>query len=238
MLCRPAPRCVAVWLCGCVAVWLCGCVAVWLCGCVCVWHSEHSPIELLPLSRLRSQFATNALGTVSVVRHFTPLLRSSAATDRSSPRLVLLSSITGQFAIPGLGAYCATKYAIEALADSLRAELHHWNIKVALVQPGQTATHFNATVERTGEHLKQLPVEGVASDGDGVRAHYSRAYNRFFHQLLPADDVTSAVDAIELALTDSRPLARYRSGWTSLPTGPFLLMPTEIGDLMLGWWYR
>ena len=206
--------------------------------------SEHSPVELLPLSVLRAQFATNALGSMSVVRHFTPLLRSSTAVDRCSARLVLLSSITGQFAVPGLGAYCATKYAIEALADSLRAELQHWNIHVAVVQPGQTATHFNSTVEQTGERIKQQQTQPSAGSGSGaatldpVRAQYGRAYNRFFHLLLPADDVCSAVDAIELALTDSRPLARYRSGWTSLPTAPFLLLPTEVGDLLMGWWYR
>ena len=193
-------------------------------------------MELLPLSRLRAQFATNAFGNVSVVRHFLPLLRSlSSSQPQCSARVVLLSSITGQFSVPGLGAYCASKYAIEAIADSLRAELHHWNIAVALVQPGQTDTHFNATVQQTGQHLQQPQHD---SDKEPVRAHYGRAYNRFFHLLLPADSVSSAVDAIELALTDSRPLARYRSGWTSLPTAPFLLLPTEIGDLVMGWWYR
>ena len=197
-------------------------------------------MELLPLSRLRAQFAVNVLGSASVVRHFLPLLRSSAvAAAHCAPRVVLLSSITGQFAVPGLGAYCASKYAIEAVADSLRAELQHWNIAVTLVQPGQTATHFNAQVERTGEHIKPQPMgQQAAHDGSSVRAHYSGAYNRFFHLLLPADSVTSAVDAIELALTDSRPLARYRSGWTSLPTGPFLLLPTDAADCIMGWWYR
>ena len=212
-------------------------------------RSEHSPIELLPLQLLRAQFATNVFGTASVVRHFTPLLRestsapfSAAASSLRSPRVVLLSSVTGHFTVPGLGAYSASKYALQALGDSLRQELHGSAIAVSLVEPGQTDTHFNATVQHTGQHIaRQQPtsaVSGVASVADSVRSQYARAYNRFFHQLLPADAVSTGVDAIELALTDSAPLARYRSGWTSLPTEPFLLLPTEVGDILMGWWYR
>ena len=222
--------------------------------------SEHCPIELLPLSRLRAQFDTNVLGTVAVVRHFTPIIRASSSDSSSGSlrRVVLLSSITGQFTVPGLGAYSASKYALEALADSLRAELQHWRIHVAVVQPGQTDTRFNDTVQHTGSELitqqqqqhpqpeqpgqtkqsKQQQQQQQSVGSVEVQAFYASAFNKFFHLLLPADSVSTAVDAIELALTDSRPLARYRSGWTSLPTSPFLLMPTEIGDLMMGWWYR
>ena len=169
----------------------------------------------------------------------TSLLSVRASPD-SLRRIVLLSSITGQFTVPGLGAYSASKYCLEALADSLRAELRHWSIHVAIVQPGQTATRFNHTVERTGAAIRgeQQQQQQQSAEGSEVRAHYGAAYNRFFHLLLPADSVSSAVDAIEAALTDGRPLTRYRSGWTSLPTSPFLLMPTELGDLMMGWWYR
>ena len=191
-------------------------------------YAEHSPLELLPLPALRLQLETNVIGSVRLVQALLPLLRSAASPAQSS-RVVLVSSIIGRFAVPGLGAYAASKHALEAVGDALRVELQRWNVSVVLVEPGQIHTRFNDKVRETGA--------GWAA-GDRRNALYAAAYDRFFHLLLPSDRVASSSDAVELALRQRRPSARITCGWTSLPTLPYRMLPTELADPIMGYAYR
>ncbi|HEX6973641.1 MAG TPA: SDR family NAD(P)-dependent oxidoreductase, partial [Vicinamibacterales bacterium] len=65
---------------------------------------------------------------------FLPLLR------RAAGRIVLMGSISGRMSTPFIAPYCASKFALEAIADSLRVELAPWKIHVALIEPGSIAT--------------------------------------------------------------------------------------------------
>jgi NAD(P)-dependent dehydrogenase (short-subunit alcohol dehydrogenase family) len=75
------------------------------------------PLELLPLDELRRQLEINLVGQVAVTQAFLPALR------RGRGRLVFVGSIAGRSALPFLGAYAASKHALEAVTDSLRIEL-------------------------------------------------------------------------------------------------------------------
>ena len=92
------------------------------------------PLEALPIDALRRQLEVNVIGQVAVTQAFLPLLRKARG------RVVNISSINGGLAVPYMGAYCASKFALEAITDALRLELRQWNIEVSAVAPAMIAT--------------------------------------------------------------------------------------------------
>jgi NAD(P)-dependent dehydrogenase (short-subunit alcohol dehydrogenase family) len=97
------------------------------------------PVETLPTEAIERQFATNVLGLLDVTRAFLPAMR-----ERGAGRVINVSSLIGRFALPGLGAYAATKFALEALSDALRMELADFGVSVVLVAPTWVATDLAA----------------------------------------------------------------------------------------------
>jgi NAD(P)-dependent dehydrogenase (short-subunit alcohol dehydrogenase family) len=92
------------------------------------------PLEFIPMDLVRRQFEVNVLGQVGVIQAFLPLLR------RTKGRIINISSTSGLNAVPLLGPYAASKFALEALSDSLRVELRPWGIKVIVIEPGRITT--------------------------------------------------------------------------------------------------
>src|SRR5262245_27461228 len=80
------------------------------------------PLEFLPIAELRRQLEVNVVGQLAVTQAMLPLLR------RATGRIVNIGSIAGRSALPMTGAYSASKYALEALTDSLRVELLRWRL--------------------------------------------------------------------------------------------------------------
>ena len=80
---------------------------------------------------LRNQFATNFLGTLNIIQLSLPHFRANNAG-----RYLIFSSTSGALGVPGLGPYCATKYAVEGLIESMLYEIDVFNIKATLVEPG------------------------------------------------------------------------------------------------------
>jgi NAD(P)-dependent dehydrogenase (short-subunit alcohol dehydrogenase family) len=92
------------------------------------------PLEYLPVDELRTQLEVNLVGQVAVLQAFLPALRLSRG------RIVNISSIGGRVALPLAGPYAASKFALEAVSDSLRRELAPWGVRVAVVEPGGVRT--------------------------------------------------------------------------------------------------
>ncbi|KAH8149889.1 uncharacterized protein LAJ45_06041 [Morchella importuna] len=82
---------------------------------------------------IRAQFTTNTLGTLNILQSTLPYLRTRPG---GGGHYLLFSSTAGTLGIPGLGPYCATKWAIEGLAESLLYEVEPLGIKVTIVIPG------------------------------------------------------------------------------------------------------
>ena len=80
---------------------------------------------------LRNQFETNFMGTLHVIQTSLPYFRK-----RSAGRYLMFSSTSGALGVPGLGPYCATKYAVEGLIEAMLYEVDSFNIKATLVEPG------------------------------------------------------------------------------------------------------
>ncbi len=92
------------------------------------------PLECTPISVLRRQLEVNVVGAMAITQALLPHLR------RATGRIVNIGSISGRVALPFVGPYAASKFALRALSDSLRAELKPWGIEVIMVEPGQIAT--------------------------------------------------------------------------------------------------
>jgi NAD(P)-dependent dehydrogenase (short-subunit alcohol dehydrogenase family) len=162
-----------------------------------------APLEFLPLEELRRQLEVNVIGQVSVTRAFLPHLRLAHG------RIVNVGSVAGRSALPFLGAYAASKHALEAVTDALRVELRPFGIEVAIVQPGTIAT----PIWRKGaEGFQRIAAELPESVTDlyGTRlAAFREAAAAAGRRGESPDEVAKV---IEHALTARRPKTRYVVG--------------------------
>src|SRR5690348_13211595 len=93
------------------------------------------PVEGYPLDRFRQMFETNTLGALRVIQAVLPAWR-----ERGSGVVVNVSSVNGRVASPLRAAYSASKFALEALTESLHLEVRHFGIRSVLIEPGAIAT--------------------------------------------------------------------------------------------------
>jgi NAD(P)-dependent dehydrogenase (short-subunit alcohol dehydrogenase family) len=97
------------------------------------------PVESIDVASLRAAFDTNVLGPHRLVRAVLPHMRA-----RGSGVIVQVSSISGYVTSPLFGAYCATKYALEAYSEALAYEVGRFGVRVAIVEPGAFDTGLHA----------------------------------------------------------------------------------------------
>ena len=161
------------------------------------------PLEFLPLGDLRSQMEVNVIGQVAVTQAFLPLLR------KGTGRIVNIGSIGGRMATPFLGAYNASKFAMEALTDSLRMELKPWGISVSIIEPGSIDTRLWEKGQNAGDVLLgKMPPHGRELYDPAVDA-VRQAAEKSAQGAIPPSAVAKAVVH---ALTAERPKTRYVVG--------------------------
>jgi NAD(P)-dependent dehydrogenase (short-subunit alcohol dehydrogenase family) len=171
------------------------------------------PLEDLPLDELRRQLEVNVVGQLAVVQAVLPALRAARG------RLVIVGSIAGRSALPFLGAYAMSKFALEAMADSLRVELAPDGIAVALVEPGTIATRI---------WTRPQPLADVVSERYRPRLERFRAVAAArASNAAPADRVARAV---EHALTARRPRTRYLVGRDARIRAAVERLPDRLRD--------
>jgi NAD(P)-dependent dehydrogenase (short-subunit alcohol dehydrogenase family) len=98
-------------------------------------ETVRAPLESVPLAEVERLFQLNALGALRVAQGVLPSMR-----ERGSGRLVFVSSIQGRMVLPLIGPYGASKWALEALAETLAIEAGHFGVKVSIVQPGPVSS--------------------------------------------------------------------------------------------------
>ncbi|HEY1337022.1 MAG TPA: SDR family NAD(P)-dependent oxidoreductase [Bryobacteraceae bacterium] len=98
------------------------------------------PLLHLPIAEFRQQIEINVVAQLSVTQAFAPLLGADRARQGPPGRIVNISSVNGKIASPFIGAYAASKHALEAISDSLRRELMLYGIDVIVIGPGPIAT--------------------------------------------------------------------------------------------------
>jgi NAD(P)-dependent dehydrogenase (short-subunit alcohol dehydrogenase family) len=99
-----------------------------------------APLLLQPIAEFRMQIEVNLIGQLIVTQAFLPLLGADRTRTGPPGRIVNVSSSSGKSGSPFLGAYSASKFALEGLSESLRRELMLYGIDVIIVSPGPIAT--------------------------------------------------------------------------------------------------
>lgn len=178
-------------------------------------YYQFGPLEETSADELRAQFETNVIGVHRVTRAALPAMRAARRG-----RIVVLGSLTGLIALPVVGPYHATKWALEAWTECLRYELSRFGIGVVLIEPGpfKTALHDNE-------------VRAAAAGGpESPYADLFAAYRREAHNVRRAE-LPVLVDTIERAATVRRPRFRW-------PVGPSSFSAAYLRRLTPDWLYE
>ena len=176
------------------------------------------PLELTTEREIRATFEVNVLGLLLLTRACLPMLRESAG------RIVNISSISGLVALPGVSVYAGSKFAVEAITDSLRTELSAFGIRVIAVEPGSIQTEiWTKGAERDRDR---------ATDRKRLREIYAPLV-RLLEKLnrdprgIPPERVA---DVVCKALTDEAPDNRYLVGTDARSLAMLRWLPDMIRD--------
>ena len=184
-------------------------------------YGQPGAVEDLRPEVLRAQFEANVIGWLDLTRRIIPAMRA-----RQAGRIVFCSSVLGLIGAPYRGAYCASKFAVEALADALRMELAGTGIHISLIEPGPIATRF---IEHALEaYRRNIDMEG-SPHREVYRARLAQmeAGGQKTFKLPPETVAAKLVHALEA----KRPKARY---YVTFPTYAVAilrrLLPTRALD--------
>jgi NAD(P)-dependent dehydrogenase (short-subunit alcohol dehydrogenase family) len=162
-----------------------------------------SPLEFLSIAELRRQLEVNVIGLVAVTQKFLPLIRQGEG------RIVIIGSITGRLAFPLMGAYCASKFALEGLADVLRMELQPWDISISLIEPGRVATPlWESSLVAVNKTFANFPPQAHTF----YAADMNIAIEGIKKNMKAGISPDAVVEAIVHALTAKKPKTRYAIG--------------------------
>lgn len=182
-------------------------------------YGQMGTVEDITLARWRAEFDVNVFGLIAVTQAVLPRMRA-----RRFGRVIHIGSIAGRIAYPFGAAYCASKFAVEAISDALRLEVERFGIRVVLIEPGPIHTHFGERVEREVEPLSR-------AEASPYHAWYEKAYARFRREsrvgALPAEAVARVVLR---AATARRPRARYLVTW---PAKLFAFVKRFLPDALM-----
>jgi NAD(P)-dependent dehydrogenase (short-subunit alcohol dehydrogenase family) len=183
------------------------------------------PLEFLPVEALRRQFEVNVIAQLAVTQACLPALRESRG------RIVNISSIAGRVALPLYGPYSASKFALEALSDSLRRELRGSGVHVSLVEPGAIATPIwdrgIAAADALWDAMPPVAHERYGTLVATLRGEASQ-------QGVKGEPPEAVARIIVSALTADRPRTRYVIGRDArIQAGLARVLPGRAVDALL-----
>ncbi|WP_348789543.1 SDR family NAD(P)-dependent oxidoreductase [Leifsonia sp. NPDC080035] len=166
----------------------------------CAGYGEFGSVEETTLVDARRQLEVNVVGAVGLIQAVLPGMR-----EARSGRIVNVSSLAGEFAAPLGGWYHASKFALEALSDSLRGEVRQYGIDVTVVQPSYVATGWH---DDAMERLESVSAHGpYASMAAAMRRYFA---NPALARQFTTPDAVAAL--VAKAASTRRPRTRYRIG--------------------------
>ena len=168
-------------------------------------YGQIGAAEDLPSNILRRQIEVNLIGTHDLTQRIIPAMRK-----QGSGRIVQCSSVLGLVSAPYRAAYCASKFALEALSDSMRVELEGTGIRVSIIEPGPIRTrfvehalaNFKATIDIEASPHREIYNARLAGMEKGGKTTF---------KLEPEAVAAKLVHAVESA----RPRRRY---YVTIPT--------------------
>lgn len=179
-------------------------------------------LEVTPVTEIRKLMEVNVIGLFAVTQTMIPLLR------KGKGRIINIGSSSSLIAFPGGSVYCASKFAVRAITDSLRLELKHFGISVVMVAPGAVESEiWEKRKEYKAELRKRVKPE--------IAEHY-KALARFGDKIeqvikkIPASEVARAVTD---ALTSTKPKYYYYVGSDEKGAAKATKLPKRLLDWMI-----
>ncbi len=182
-------------------------------------------VEDLPIDALRDQFATNVFGTQELTNLIIPVMRKN-----NQGRIIQISSVLGFVTMRFRGAYCASKYALEALSDAMRYELSNTEIKVSLIEPGPIQSNFRNNALNNFQAVINKNKSYFANDYTKIENELNGDNYTVPFSLGPEAVLNKVVHALE----SNKPKARY---YVTFPTYLFAflkrVLPVALLDKIL-----
>jgi NAD(P)-dependent dehydrogenase (short-subunit alcohol dehydrogenase family) len=188
-------------------------------------YAVRGAIEEVSDEQVQQMFDVNVFGALRMIRAVAPHMR-----QQKSGRIINISSLAGKLSTPANGTYSSTKFALEALSDSLRLELAPFGVQVVLVEPGAIQTHFDKTAQSHDQHILSnlnSPYRPIYQKSDEFAASMRRQE--------PGPEVVSKV--VLRALESSNPKARYLAG-IAFPGSLVLLLRDFVWDSVVRQMFR
>ena len=179
-------------------------------------------LEVTPLEEIHKLMNINVIGLLAVTKAFIPTLRESQG------RIINIGSTSGYLSSPGASVYSGSKFAVRAITDALRLELHHFGINVILVSPGA----IESAIWEKGKAYR----EGLTEKVDPDIAELYGALRRFGDSLytdmkrIPASAVARVIAD---ALTNKHPKRHYIVGKDAKGAKKATYLPTAILDRII-----
>jgi NAD(P)-dependent dehydrogenase (short-subunit alcohol dehydrogenase family) len=156
------------------------------------------PLMHFPLKEFQELFDINVFGPLRLIQAFLPLLGAQRPSKTAPGRIINVSSVAGKLSYPFLGAYAASKHALEAMSDALRRELMIYGIDVIVIEPSEVATPIFDKQPRVSSY--------ATTDYGAVHQKLLNQMDAMKQQAMPVDRVVKHVlDALE----KKRPKTRY-----------------------------
>jgi NAD(P)-dependent dehydrogenase (short-subunit alcohol dehydrogenase family) len=151
-------------------------------------------IEDTTIEEARTQFDANLFGLHRMCRAVLPHMRR-----QGGGRIINMSSLAGQIAIPFQGFYSASKFAIEGYSEALRMEVRPYGIRVSMIEPGDFATAFTANRRMTAASTPASPYFQLCES----------AVKRMAHDEQANKDLSPVVEAVRSIIAAEHPALRY-----------------------------
>jgi NAD(P)-dependent dehydrogenase (short-subunit alcohol dehydrogenase family) len=165
--------------------------------------------EDTPESQWRMMFETNLFGPLDLIRLALPIMR-----EQGAGRIINVTSVAAIMKTPFMGAYCASKHAMDAATAALNIETRSYGVQVISVMPGPFKT--------------ALPRNSLDREASAPYVKIAAEFNMNFDGLeaKAPEDVTPVVNAALAAATDAEPMLRYTAG-----TEPVHILPPILQAL-------
>jgi len=183
-----------------------------------------APMLHYEIDEFRMQLEINVIGQLIATQAFAPLLGTDRSLNGSPGRIVNISSVSGRNGSPFMGAYAASKHALEGMSESLRREMMLYGIDVIIVAPGPIATPIWDKAEQVD--ISRYQHTDFFEAGKMVQKYAIKNGRNG----LPADSVG---EVIFQALTTASPRVRYTVTPRPFSTWAMSILPKRFVDTLI-----
>jgi NAD(P)-dependent dehydrogenase (short-subunit alcohol dehydrogenase family) len=184
--------------------------------------SLNGPLELVPTSEIKQLMDVNVLGLLAMTQAFLPLLRQNKG------RIINISSGHGLLAVPDKSVYAASKFAVQAITDSLRVELRPFDVSVSSIVVGKVETAVLGKIIADRDKMIEAAPAEVVKLYSPLIEFFDKEVKEL--QGIPAIEVGRVVAQ---ALTTQKPKAQYLIGPGAKKMRNLARLPVGLRDWLM-----